>query len=119
MIELPWPPKELSPNARVHFHDKAKATKVYRDGAYWLTKTAYSRGELMLSELPAEGEVILRCEFHPPDKRRRDLDGMFSSIKAGLDGIADSLEVNDHRFGFQIHRREPCKGGRVVVSIVA
>lgn len=110
MIELPWPPKELSPNARVHFHAKASATRVYRDAAYWLAVPARRLFDL-------EGEIMVRCEFFPPDKRRRDLDGMFSSIKAGLDGIADSLQVNDHRFAFEIHRREPVKGGKVVVTI--
>jgi hypothetical protein len=32
---------------------------------------------------PAEGGIALRFDFHPPDKRRRDLDNMLASIKAG------------------------------------
>lgn len=111
MIELPWPPKELSPNARIHFHAKGRAVKAYREQAYWLTKAA---GLLA----PAEGGIALRFDFHPPDKRKRDLDNMLASIKAGVDGIADALEVNDQRFGFWLSREEPVKDGKVVVSIM-
>ena len=116
-IELPWPPKELSPNARVHFRAKAAATKAYREQAYWTAKTAYMRGELTRSELPAEGVISLRFEFRPPDARRRDLDNMLSSMKAGLDGIADALEVNDQRFELFLKRSTPIKGGKIIVEV--
>lgn len=109
MIELPWPPKELSPNARKHFHAKAAAAKAYREQAYWLTKKARR------PTLPDEGVLVLRIDFFPPDARKRDLDNMLASIKSGLDGIADSWEVDDQRFSFWIHRAEPVKGGKVVV----
>lgn len=111
MIELPWPHRDLSPNARVHFRAKAAATKAYREQAYWLTKAS----DLIA---PDEGNIALRIDFHPPDKRRRDLDNMLASIKGGIDGIADGLGVNDQRFGFWLSREAPVKGGRVVVSIM-
>lgn len=111
MIELPWPPKELSPNARIHHMAKAKAAKMYRESAYWITKAS---GMMV----PSEGGIGLRFDFHPPDMRRRDLDNMLASIKAGVDGIADALEVNDQRFGFWLSREAPVKGGRIVVSIM-
>ena len=38
MIDLPWPPKELSPNARVHWTKKAKAAKAYRLECFILAK---------------------------------------------------------------------------------
>lgn len=110
MITLPWPAKELSPNARVHFRTKAAATKAYREQAYWLAK----KDPLTM---PAEGGIALRFDFHPPDKRRRDLDNMLASIKAAVDGIADAHEVNDQRFGFWLSREAPVKGGRIVVSV--
>lgn len=110
MIVLPWPPRELSPNARIHHMAKAKVTRAYREAAYWLAHQ-------VRRPIAGEGEVMVRCEFYPPDRRRRDLDGMFSSIKAGLDGIADSVGVNDTRFAFSIHRRDPVKGGKVVVTV--
>lgn len=113
MIELPWPPKELSPNGRVHFHAKARAAKAYREAAYW---TAKSR-PVGNGDIGNGGELTLCIRFFPPDKRRRDLDNMLSSIKAGLDGIADALEVNDQRFAFNISRAQPVKGGKVVVIL--
>lgn len=115
-LALPWPPKELSPNARIHYMAKAKATKIYRDDAYWrayMLKDVHGRPDYAHSD----HEITLKIAFHPPDKRPRDLDGMLSSIKAGLDGMADAMRVNDQRFAFEIHRREPVKNGKVVITI--
>lgn len=109
MIELPWPPKELHPNARVHFHTKARIYRGYREDAYWLTEKSGAEW--------GEGSARLRIMFHPPDRRKRDLDGMISAIKAGIDGIADALKVNDHLFGLTLDRGEPVKGGKVIVTI--
>lgn len=109
-IVLSWPPRELHPNARVHFHEKARRAKIYREAAYWLTEKAGAD----------PGDNVTIClDFHPPDNRRRDLDGMLSAIKSGLDGIADALGVNDHNFALRLHRCEPIKGGRVVVTLEA
>lgn len=110
-VTLPWPPKELSPNAREHFHAKARIAKAYREQAYRMTKAAGLTA-------PTEGGIALRFDFHPPDKRRRDLDNMLNSIKAAVDGIADAMEVNDQRFGFWLSREAPMKGGKVVVSVM-
>lgn len=110
MIVLPWPSKDLSPNARVHFRARAAEAKAYREQAYWMTKASDE-------PRPADGPIMLRLDFHPPDSRRRDLDNMLASIKSALDGIADALEVNDQRFGFELHRGTPIKGGRVRVTV--
>lgn len=111
MIELPWPHKDLSPNARVHFRAKAAAAKAYREQAYWLAKASPLA-------MPNEGGIGLRFDFHPPDARKRDLDNMLASIKSAIDGIADAHEVNDQRFGFWLSREAPVKNGRIVVSVV-
>lgn len=39
-IVLPWPARELHPNARVHWSRKAKASKLARHAACLLTKQA-------------------------------------------------------------------------------
>jgi crossover junction endodeoxyribonuclease RusA len=44
------------------------------------------------------GRLHLWLDFYAPDKRRRDDDNMIASFKAGRDGIADALGVDDHRF---------------------
>ena len=108
-IILSWPPRDLHPNARVHFHAKAKATKAYRYAAW---ATALGEGP----ELPEARPIALTVEFSPPDNRRRDVDGLLSSIKAGLDGISDAYGLNDYDINpITIHRLEPVKGGRVTV----
>lgn len=89
---------------------KAMAAKAYRTQAHWIAKAAQVHA-------PERGEIVLRVTFNPPDRRRRDLDGMFSAVKAGLDGIADALAADDYRFAFTIRRAEPVKGGRVLVEI--
>ena len=109
-ITLPWPDKALSPNARTHFHAKARIAKAYREQAYWTAKASPLA-------MPSDGGIALRIEFYPPDARKRDLDNMLASVKAAIDGIADAHEVNDNRFGFWIGRNEPVKGGKVVFSL--
>lgn len=112
MIVLSWPPRELHPNARPHYHAKASAAKAYRETAYWLAKT---KGDTWLHNQDA---AQARISFYPPDKRRRDLDGMLASVKAGMDGIADAFGINDYQINpITIMRCEPVKGGKIVVSL--
>lgn len=110
-VVFPWPSRDLSPNARVHFHARAKQVKLAREAAYWLTKNAQQK------QLPDVGEIMVCIEFNPPDKRRYDLDGLVSRSKAYLDGLADALELDDYRFALTIRRGETIKGGQVVVTI--
>ena len=88
-LELPWPPRELSPNARIHYLAKSRVTKAYREQSYWLTRAR--NGEMFPCSVLGETPISLAFTFHPPDRRRRDLDTMLSSVKAGIDGIADAL----------------------------
>ena len=108
---LPWPPKELSPNARIHWAKKAKITKAYRNMARVLTMQA---GIVA----PAEGRILLVLEFVPPNRRHRDDDGCLASFKAGRDGIADALGIDDKRFVTQFSlSADVVKGGCVLVRV--
>lgn len=110
MIELPWPPPELSPNARPHPMARARATKAYRTTAHWAAKSAGAHS-------PAdEGDIALEVTFYPPS-RRPDRQNMPGWVKAGIDGIADAIGVNDRRFNPTYHYAEPVKGGKVVISL--
>ena len=42
-VILPWPPKELSPNAALHWAKKSKVKKVYRQTCWALTLEAKLR----------------------------------------------------------------------------
>ena len=109
-ITYPWPLKSLSPNARVHWSIKSKATKNMRRAAHLLTLEAGWRG------VEWEGDILISVIFFPPDKRARDIDNMFSSSKAIFDGLADALGVNDKRFVFNISASNQI-GGYVKVNI--
>jgi crossover junction endodeoxyribonuclease RusA len=90
MLVLPWPPKELSPNARVHRLAKAKATKAYRLACWAIAKESKIK--------PPEGLVALRLTFFAPNRQPRDLDNCLAAVKAGLDGVADAWGINDRAF---------------------
>ena len=110
MIELPWPSPALSPNARGHWSKRAKAAKAYRNACYLLTKASGVKAPT--------GRVALSIEFVPPDRRRRDDDNCLACFKAGRDGIADALGIDDSNFVTTLWlASEPVKGGLVRVTI--
>jgi crossover junction endodeoxyribonuclease RusA len=47
------------------------------------------------------------------------LDNLLASMKAGLDGLADALGVDDSRWRLLIEMGEPVKGGCVCVKVGA
>ena len=108
-ITLPWPPKELSPNATLHWAKKAKYKKSYRTLAWGLTLE-------QKIEVPKDQTVPMVITFYPPDKRHRDYDNRVASIKAGLDGVADALRVNDRLFRPQFNFSEEILG-KVTIEI--
>lgn len=108
-VTLPWPMKELSPNARVHWARLAKAKKSYRSACFWLAKEAKLQA-------PAEGVIRIEMAFYPPCRRTRDEDNLLASMKSGLDGLADALAVNDSRFKVEWTIEEKL-GGMVKVRI--
>ncbi|MGH8464073.1 MAG: endodeoxyribonuclease RusA [Pseudomonas sp.] len=110
MLTLPWPPSLCSPNARAHWTKKSRAAKSYRAQCYLITHNARLA-------VPA-GQIMLSLEFIPPDKRRRDDDNLVAMFKAGRDGMADALGIDDNVFATQIRvSKETTKGGAVRVQI--
>ena len=51
-VRLPWPPKELSPNARVHWARKAGVSQKYRQDACVLTLKLVVMHALLLRVAP-------------------------------------------------------------------
>lgn len=111
-VTLPWPPSTLSPNAR-HAHPsiKWKAVRAYRSACKTLAEAC---GVVA----PDSQKIALWIEFVPPDRRHRDDDNMVASFKAGRDGLADALGVDDKRFVCR-HTVADEVGGMVRVSITA
>ena len=108
-FELPYPSPKLSPNARGHWSKSAGAKKAYRSEC-WIECLAQGADKM-------QGRVHAIITFHPPDKRRRDLDNMLSSFKSGIDGIVDAIGVDDSDWTITISKGEPVIGGKVVVEI--
>jgi len=88
---IPWPPKQLSPNARVHWAQKAKAARQYR------TQCAYIAQAQGLHGIGGD-HLEVEFVFYPPTKRRHDLDNLIARIKSGIDGIADATGVDDSKW---------------------
>jgi crossover junction endodeoxyribonuclease RusA len=113
-IELPWPAKELSPNARGHWAKMARFKKGARQLAGW---TACAAG--WASQQARSNIAEITITFCPPDKRRRDLDNAIASFKASQDGIADALGIDDSNWAVSYRFGEVVKGGRVIVELNA
>lgn len=112
-IILPWPPRDMHPNARIHWARRAQGAKMCRTiGAGCTYVAGIRKGD---PDIPQA--VKASITFYPPDNRRRDLDGMLSSIKSYLDGIADVIGVDDSKWAISINRGPVKKGGEVNVVL--
>lgn len=118
IITLPWPDKRLFPN-----YKRANHWRKYRNAE----RDARALGwGLACEALPphvrqqiAEGDAPIRMTvtFYPPDRRNRDDDGCIGALKNYRDGLADALGVDDKRFRPHYAFAEPCKPGKVEVSL--
>ena len=89
---LPFPPSALSPNKRLHWAVKAKAKKQYREDCRLL---ALAQGAM---KLDYQGKIRINATINMPDRRKRDDDNIVAAFKAGRDGFADALGVDDNLF---------------------
>lgn len=89
-LTLPLPPRELSPNARVHWRKKAAITARCRENAYWETLSFESTEWEHLYKT-----ATMQATFYWPTKHRRDVLNAESSLKAYIDGIVDSGMIPD------------------------
>ena len=116
-LVLPWPSRDLHPNARVHWRRKAKAVKDARQTTMLFALASGWKPGVV----PTDGRLHLWVDFVPPDRRRRDDDGIAASFKHARDGIADALGMDDNRFRMHpwLKDNETKPGGCVRVRITA
>ena len=108
-VTLPWPPKELSPNARLHWAKLAKAKKAYRAECA-LQARIQGVG-------PAKAQKLhLALVFYPPTRRAFDLDNALARMKSGLDGLATVLGIDDSQWSLSIAKADTV-GGMVKVEV--
>jgi crossover junction endodeoxyribonuclease RusA len=111
-IELPYPDPILSPNARAHWAKVNAAKQEQKTLALYEVRREHGFGRCQSARLTVT--------FHPPDKRKRDIDNAFASMKNGWDGIASALGMDDSAFTFTLHPMgAPRKGGAVIVEVEA
>lgn len=108
-IILPWPPTALSPNTRSHWSALARAKKAYRAAC---SAQALEQGARRIKA----DKLHLSLTFYPPTRRKFDLDNALARVKAGLDGLADVLGVDDSNWSLSIAKAETI-GGFVRVEI--
>jgi crossover junction endodeoxyribonuclease RusA len=113
IITLPWPKRELSPNSPAHYMVKHKAKKEYRQECAW-----QAREQGVKQDWPQAGKIGVHLHFVPPNRTRRDHDNLIASMKAGLDGLADAMGVDDSRFVISSDISEDV-GGMVKVTLEA
>jgi len=105
-IVFGWPPRECSPNWRGHWTKRAKAAKAYKHACWALTKEAKV-------SVDWDGLVYLWITFNKPSRRLMDDDNLIASFKAGRDGLALALGIDDSRF-----RIAPFVSDRIAGSVV-
>ena len=121
-VVLPWPPPDLSPNARLHWSKAAKVKRRYRKTCWGETALALSRARKANVRMWCAPDQRLRVElqFFPPNRRSRDIDNLVASMKAGIDGIADALGIDDSNFELGEPKFGACGAGSCVkVRLVA
>ena len=107
---LPWPDKKLNPNARLHWAQVAKEKKSYR-------QICWAEARRMMPIEIAGEKPRIHFEFFPPNRARRDSDNVLASMKAGIDGIADALGIDDYKFVISFEMAdEPFNRVKVTIS---
>lgn len=84
-IRLPYSRPPLSLNGRYHWATKARLTKEVR---------AWTR-EAALYRVPSLDRAHVVLHWVPRDRRRRDTDNPFPTLKAAIDGLRDAGIVPD------------------------
>lgn len=123
-FEIPIPPAVLSPNARPHFMQKARAKKeLRRKTAGRVVAAVGSRwdGKLWkVNQAPWPGhDCTVHVRWIAKTNRRRDRDNIIASLKAAMDGITDSGLWDDDagvKWG-SVETEVDAKRPRVVITV--
>ena len=84
-----FPPRDASPNARVHY---MKLHSVKKEQGELMTGLILVQG---IPDKPME-KAHLTITFESKDKRKRDLDNLLASCKAYIDALVPDVIVDDN-----------------------
>ena len=111
MLRFPWPDSRLSPNSRKDHRYLTDVRTLAHQIGFAITRDA----GLML---PMYGDLCWQLVFCPPDRRRRDLDNLYSSFKSTCDGIFAALQTDDSRIRRAVLEYGPLEpNGAVYIEI--
>lgn len=117
LLTVSIPARTLSPNARVHWAVKMKATKAARVESWAGVQVAMHEQAVKGGWKACECRVV----WYARDSRRRDRDNLLASLKATFDGLVDggllvddagithlplALEVDTARPRVELHLKE-------------
>jgi len=113
-MTLDWPDRALSPNApKRHWRSKQAAKVLAKNIGYCVACQECSDWDCDYI-----GDLALMLIFHPPSRRRMDLDNIFASMKPHLDGICEALSVDDSQIKrVVLEWAVVVKGGMVELSL--
>lgn len=94
-IVLPWPDSSLMPNRKNgrHWGNTQSAKVRARQDGYLAAVQARGAHTFIGPE-----RIRAKWTFVAPDRRRRDLDGLYGACKHYQDGIAQALGIDDSVF---------------------
>jgi crossover junction endodeoxyribonuclease RusA len=110
-LAVPWPMRELSPNARKDWHSKAKMIAIQRQAGLFEAIMAKMR-------IPKDELLQMTVNFYPPSYRRYDIDNLLAAMKPTIDGIFEATDANDHQIKrITLNMGEKYKDGQVIITI--
>lgn len=112
VVSLPFPDKALWPNGRAHWAAKSRAVAKHRE---WARLAALAAG---VKKADPGSRVSLAVTVRPKTRHPIDADNASASLKSYVDGLADTLGVNDRLFDLPtITFGEPVKGGLLNLTL--
>ena len=84
-----FPPREASPNARVHY---MKLHSVKKEQKELMTGLILAKG---IPDKPMD-KAHLTITFESKDKRKRDIDNLLASCKAYIDALVPDVIIDDN-----------------------
>lgn len=115
-VILHYPPVLCSPNSRAHWRKQAAVKASYRHECFVEARIA-GFDTRVTPIRPTTGKVHMRIDIFPPPGVAPDFDNAIASFKAGQDGVAAALDIDDGRFEIE-HILHPEKRCCVVVTLL-
>lgn len=108
-LDLPMPPRELSPNHRGHYYKVAPIRKAYRQECQVLAQNWMQHSG---ADFPLAPPIVAEVTFTFPNRRRRDQDNALAALKACWDGLVDARLLEDDKLpDFRVVAQEEYRKG--------